>query len=228
MTPPTTALALRLCLGLAALLVPTIDAGWSLPWQSSAMAGAAQDAEKQAFDEAKTLGTVEAWDAFLSHYPSGFHADLARAYLKKLTEDTLAPSPAPAAPSVSANDDFPVAAGSWGGVLRDGPGQNYRQIGSLQEGEPITLMGRSDVIENGFPWFKITTQNGKTGYQWGGILCSTEAERPDIFKTCTVKPASRSGTKKPSKSGPKKKTKRCPAGQYLNQNGVCQPNETGQ
>jgi SH3 domain-containing protein len=224
-------LAFRLCLGLAALLVPTIDCGRAVPWQSSALAGATQDAEKQAFEEAKALGTVEAWDAFLSHYPSGFHADLARAYLKKLTEDTPAPSPMPAAPSVSATDDFPVAAGSWGGVLRDGPGQNYRQIGSLQEGEPVTLMSRSDVVENGFPWFKITTQSGKTGYQWGGILCSTGAERPDIFKTCTVTPASGGGTKKPTKTGSKKNKpnkKRCPSGQYLNQNGVCQPNETGQ
>jgi hypothetical protein len=225
MRPFYRALTFGTCLGLAAFLAPLTDTGPPMPWQSSAVA--ADDAEKQAFEEAKSLGTVEAWDAFLSHYPSGFHADLARAYLKKLTDDTPAPSPTPAPPSVSANDDFPVAAGSWGGVLRDGPGQNYRQIGSLQEGEPVTLMGRSDVVENGFPWFKITTQSGKTGYQWGGILCSTGAERPDIFKTCTVKPASRSGTQKPSKSS-KRKKKRCPSGQYLNQNGVCQPNETGQ
>ena len=170
MRPCFSALAFRLCVGLAALLVPAIGSGLSPTWQSSALAGATQDAEKQAFEEAKALGTVEAWDAFLSHYPSGFHADLARAYLKRLTDD--APAPSPAAPSVAATDDFPVAAGSWGGVLRDGPGQSYRQIGSLQEGEPVTLMSRSDVVENGFPWFKITTRGGKTGYQWGGILCS--------------------------------------------------------
>lgn len=40
--------------------------------------------ETSAFNAAKELGTVEAWDAFLSHYPQGFHADLARAYLKQL------------------------------------------------------------------------------------------------------------------------------------------------
>ena len=39
-----------------------------------------------AFNSAKELGTVEAWDAFLSNYPTGFHADLARAYVKKLSE----------------------------------------------------------------------------------------------------------------------------------------------
>jgi hypothetical protein len=79
----------------------------------------------------------------------------------------------------------------------------------LKEGEPVTLMGRSDVFEDGFPWFKLTTQSGQTGYQWGGILCSTAAERPDLFKTCLVGSPSQSGAKKPSKSGSKKKEPRC-------------------
>jgi hypothetical protein len=52
------------------------------PAQSAAAAGG--DAEKEAFDSAKELGTVEAWEAFLANYPSGFRADLARAYIKKL------------------------------------------------------------------------------------------------------------------------------------------------
>jgi hypothetical protein len=45
---------------------------------------AAHDREKEAFESAKELGTLEAWNAFLGNYPTGFHADLARAYLKKL------------------------------------------------------------------------------------------------------------------------------------------------
>ena len=39
---------------------------------------------KDAFEAAKELGTVDAWNAFLASYPKGFLADLARAYLKKL------------------------------------------------------------------------------------------------------------------------------------------------
>ncbi len=66
-------------------------------------------AQKEAFESAKELGTVEAWDAFLSSYPDGFYADLARAYVKKLAEPDAAddepevsepersPSPPPAA-----------------------------------------------------------------------------------------------------------------------------------
>jgi hypothetical protein len=69
---------------------------------------------KQAFDDAKELGTVEAWRAFIANYPSGFHSDLARAYLKKLggvgallpPASAPAPSAAPAA-KVSA----PISAG---------------------------------------------------------------------------------------------------------------------
>ena len=225
MTSPSSTLALLSCLCLAALLVPAIDTGRPSTWQSIALAGAPQDAEKQAFEEAKGLGTVEAWDAFLSHYPTGLPAPMSSSWPRTRKHPRRRRGP-----TVSANDDFPVAAGSWGGVLRDGPGQQFRKIGSLQESEPVTLMARSDVVENGFPWFKITTQKGQTGYQWGGILCSTGAERPDIFKTCTVKPPSPSGKKatKSKKSAPQKKQrKRCPSGQYLNQNGVCQPNETG-
>jgi hypothetical protein len=46
--------------------------------------GDADDDQKSAFESAKELGTVEAWQAFLSNFPSGFYADLARAYVKKL------------------------------------------------------------------------------------------------------------------------------------------------
>ena len=40
--------------------------------------------EKEAFQAARDLGTLEAWQAFLNNFPTGFRADLARAYLKEL------------------------------------------------------------------------------------------------------------------------------------------------
>lgn len=62
-----------------------------LPAGSFRLAQAGQAGpERDAFEAAKELGTVEAWDAFLSNHPSGFYADLARAYVKKLA----APDPA--------------------------------------------------------------------------------------------------------------------------------------
>ena len=61
--------------------------------------------EKEAFEAAKELGTIEAWEAFLNNFPEGFRADLARAYVRRLgreqkpPEKTAAPAPVPAAPS---------------------------------------------------------------------------------------------------------------------------------
>lgn len=57
----------------------------AVPGDAKADAGGG-GAEKEAFESAKELGTAAAWEAFLSNYASGFHADLARAYLKKLQD----------------------------------------------------------------------------------------------------------------------------------------------
>lgn len=73
------------------LLVVSFPAAWDESWYPRAFAETPSAAETQAFEDAKSLGTVEAWDAFLTHYPTGFHADLARAYVKQLA--TKAPSP---------------------------------------------------------------------------------------------------------------------------------------
>lgn len=57
---------------------------------------AGRDGAEEAFFNAKELGTIEAWEAFLASYPSGFHADLARAYVKTL-EARAAAAEAPTA-----------------------------------------------------------------------------------------------------------------------------------
>ncbi len=147
----------------------------------------AETSEKHAFEAAKELGTVDVWNAFLASYATGFHADLARAYLKKLEGETQAAPPQTAASSPF--DDFPVVAGSWGGIVRNGPGQEYRKVDSLDEGDEVTLMARTEVMKDGYPWFKIGFGDDQQGYQWGGILCAVGAERPDVYKTCPEKQA---------------------------------------
>jgi peptidoglycan hydrolase-like protein with peptidoglycan-binding domain len=61
--------------------------------------------EKEAYEAAKELGTIEAWEAFLNNFPKGFRADLAKAYLKRIaneapktTQPTQAVPPPPAPP----------------------------------------------------------------------------------------------------------------------------------
>ncbi|MFD0985615.1 hypothetical protein [Methyloligella solikamskensis] len=51
--------------------------------------------EKEAYEEAKDVGTVEAWEAFVKNFPSGFRADLARARISRLS-DQDGPDTAPA------------------------------------------------------------------------------------------------------------------------------------
>lgn len=57
---------------------------------------------KEAFESAKELGTVAAWNAFLGRYSEGFYADLARAYIKKLDRERAAPPASAATPQAPA------------------------------------------------------------------------------------------------------------------------------
>ena len=53
-----------------------------------------EEDEKEAFEAARDLGSLEGWEAFLNNFPKGFRADLARAYVKRLKSKA---EPAPAA-----------------------------------------------------------------------------------------------------------------------------------
>ena len=74
------ALTIGLCVASGAAL-----AGSASPGLVQVADAAGDAAEKSAFEAAKELGTIEAWEAFLKNFPKGFHADLARAYLSRLT-----------------------------------------------------------------------------------------------------------------------------------------------
>lgn len=193
MTYLNSKMARRLAIVLAALTAPTLNLDRSFPLEyDRAFSQNADASEKAAFEAAKALGTVEAWDAFLTHYPNGFRADLARAYVKKLAEQPSVNSgagtnfPPPSAPTPPA--DYPVIAGTWGGIVRTSPGQGNARVASLDEGETVTLMAPPiPVAGDDFPWFKIAFRNGGIGYMWGGILCSRDFERPGLFKICTSK-----------------------------------------
>ena len=102
-------------------------------------------AEKEAFESAKALGTVEAWDAFLTHFPGGFRADLARAYVKQLgAKPAAGPAPTPApvlapAPNPAENSAVTRVRYPGGEFTKTGPanwteqGQSGRAIFQFQE-----------------------------------------------------------------------------------------------
>lgn len=114
-------------------------------------------AEKDAFDSAKELGTADAWNAFLTSYPTGFRADLARAYLKKVSGDTPA-STQTAVP--------PVA-----GVAKEISCSERKGIRSLNSDAPtsVTFVNKSGAYRS-IHW--ITTTGATQDY--GGVNSGDE------------------------------------------------------
>lgn len=117
---------------------------------------------------------------FIDEYPEG------EAWMQEsFAAEAACQGASRAEPASGADNELPRAAGSWGGTVRSGPGQQFKRLGSLPEGARVTLLENSAVMENGFPWMKISYGEGRTGYQWGGILCSIDSPMPEVFETCT-------------------------------------------
>ncbi len=76
------------------------------------------------------------------------------------------------------------AAKSWGGVVRSGPGMEFKQVASLKEGEKITVIEDAGVEMNGYRWYKIRFGANKVGFQWGGILCPVGKPVAGAFQSC--------------------------------------------
>ena len=88
-------------------------------------------------------------------------------------------------PSRTAPDfNRPIEAGSWGGVVRNGPGQSNARLASLREGERVSLLFNTGIMWNDYPWFLIRFRDGQLGFMWGGILCSRGAQVPGTYETC--------------------------------------------
>lgn len=127
-----------------ALMTPVDPAGMlghglfgSVAAQAQAPADAA---EKEAFEAAKELGTVEAWDAFLSNYSKGFRADLARAYVKKLgaAVPVVTPAPTPAQPAVATPAPSPAPTDSFE-LASQVPCTDLGKLKSYQSTDPVKI-----------------------------------------------------------------------------------------
>jgi hypothetical protein len=81
----------------------------------------------------------------------------------------------------TAEGKFPMGGQSLGGIMRSAPSMSSSRVMSLSEGTAITLIERAGAMD-GYDWFRISAR-GKTGYQWGGIMCS-DAPIRSIFQQC--------------------------------------------
>jgi hypothetical protein len=81
-------------------------------------------------------------------------------------------------------DELPMAARSWGGIVRAAPDDQAQRLASLREGEALTILAHTKVQLNGFEFFKIRYRESRTGYQWGGILCPVGTALKGAFKVC--------------------------------------------
>lgn len=88
----------------------------------------------------------------------------------------------------------PAKGAALGGKVRGAPGTQHPQTGSLAEGVQVELLYDTGEMFNGYPWFEVGYPNDKgeyaTGYVWGGILCSFDAEFYGVYNQC---PAAWSG-----------------------------------
>ncbi len=76
---------------------------------------------------------------------------------------------------------FPAEGQSLGGIVRDAPSQSAAKVASLAEGAPVKILERAAMWDND-NWFRISF-GGRSGYQWGGIMCSRQP-LSGIFRQC--------------------------------------------
>lgn len=77
---------------------------------------------------------------------------------------------------------LPMWGESLGGIMREGPGMNFRKVGSLREGDRVEIVHSTEERMGDYTWFQVRHQ-GRNGYQWGGIMCSEDL-LPGILTRC--------------------------------------------
>jgi hypothetical protein len=85
-----------------------------------------------------------------------------------------------------------MVAGSRGSNIRTAPQANATKLGSTASGQPVTLLAKTNVIYQGYPWFKVRMNNGQEGYQWGGGICAKPRTKVAGTKgTCSARATTR-------------------------------------
>ena len=77
-----------------------------------------------------------------------------------------------------------IEAGALGGNVRAKPDIDGIRVAKLKPGERVVLLENSGVVLNGYPWFKIEFQDGRTGHVWGGTLCARRVAVSGLREQC--------------------------------------------
>jgi hypothetical protein len=78
----------------------------------------------------------------------------------------------------------PIKAETIGGALLSESVQ-LNEMGQLAAGDPIELMAVTSAFNNGFPYFKIRTADGQTGYMSGEYICASTKWVTGISSLCS-------------------------------------------
>jgi hypothetical protein len=73
---------------------------------------------------------------------------------------------------------------SLGGKVRSGPGLDQPETDSLPFGEPVSILRHTGFFLDGYEWFEISYSEGLTGFQWGGVMCSTAMQIDGLYESC--------------------------------------------
>ncbi len=149
--------------------------------------------EKEAFEAAKELGTIEAWEAFLTNFAKGFRADLARAYVKRLgsaapqpptaVQKTQTPPPppvvtqAPTPPAPPSPADLSLTVTANQNSCAGGAPCSYTVVATNAGGQPFN--GRLVIANSLAPRGARLTASGPTPWacqgMGGGAVCTNGA-----------------------------------------------------
>lgn len=101
--------------------------------------------------------------------------------------------------SVQATDQMPAVGNtveivinqpgrSLGGNLRAGPDTAQQSLGDVGENASLTIVANTGVDFDGYDWFRVQLGDGRSGYQWGGILCSEGTHQAGVYQACGLEP----------------------------------------
>jgi uncharacterized caspase-like protein len=129
------------------------------------------DKETLFWQSVRASSNVALYEAYLSQFPNGTFATLAKAKideLRKKTETaTLTPPPQPAdEPAFAVTEMDETYYALKRSNVREGPGIEYGKVGRLNTGDEVEVTGQVEGKE----WYRIALPEGTEAYVFAGLL----------------------------------------------------------